>query len=102
MERRTIVLKLRTLREEMEADGISTLDVVAPVALILSDVCNALELSQAEHDLVLGSEATEAIEEWGPARLWQLTDKGIAVADKLLAEKETATAPLTEMAAVPA
>jgi hypothetical protein len=79
------------LRQEFERDGISIIEAVAPVALILSDVCNALELSQAEHDLVLGSEAAEAIEEWESARLWLPKE-----------EEETATLPVSEVAAVPA
>lgn len=90
MERKDVIIKLRTLQQEFEEDGISILDAVAPVALILSDVCNVLDLSQAEHDFVLGKDVAEAIEEWKSARLWQP------------AERETATRPVTEVAAVPA
>jgi hypothetical protein len=90
MERKTLVIKLCTLRQEFERDGISIAEAVAPVALILSDVCNVLGLSQAEHDFVLGKEVAEAIEEWESARLW------------LPKEEETATPPAKELAAVPA
>ena len=90
MERKDVIIKLRTLQQEFERDGISILDAVAPVALILSDVCNVLELSQAEHDFVLGKDVAEAIEEWKSARMWQP------------AERETATEPAKELAAVPA
>lgn len=89
MERKDVVIKLRTLRQEFEGDGISIVDAVAPVALILSDVAFALELSQAEHDFVLGEETARAVEEWETTRMWQPI------------EKETATQPLGEMAAVP-
>jgi len=91
MERKTLVTKLRTLRQEFEEDGISILDAVAPVALILSDVAFALELSQAEHDFVLGEEVAQAVEEWETARMWQPVE-----------EKETAAIPLPELAAVSA
>jgi hypothetical protein len=89
MERKMLVIKLRTLREEIEEDGISTLDVVAPVGLILGDVCDVLELCPAERYFVLGEETAQAVEEWSTARMWQP------------AERETATQPLGEMAAVP-
>jgi len=102
MERQEVIAKLKGLREEFEKDGLDILYTPIPVALVLSDACDFMEFSQEERAEVLGPEATEAIEEWGPARLWQLTDKGIAIADKLLAEKETATLPVSEVAAVPA
>jgi len=60
------------------------------MALALSDVCDALGLSQAEHDEVVGEEVVQAVEEWKSARMWQP------------AERETATPPVTELAAVPA
>ena len=90
MERKEVVAKLKGLREEFEKDGISILDVPTTMALALSDVCDALGLSQAEHDEVVGEEVAQAIEEWKSARIWQP------------AERETATHPVTEMAAVPA
>ncbi len=90
MERKEVVAKLKGLREEFEKDGISILDVPTTMALALSDVCDALGLSQAEHDEVVGEEVAQAIEEWKSARMWQP------------AERETATPPVTELAAVPA
>ena len=89
MERKEVVAKLKGLREEFEKDGISILDVPTTMALALSDVCDALGLSQAEHDEVVGEEVAQAVEEWKSARMWQP------------AERETATHPVTEMAAVP-
>ncbi len=90
MERKEVVAKLKGLREEFEKDGISILDVPTTMAMALSDVCDALGLSQAEHDEVVGEEVAQAIEEWKSARIWQP------------AERETATHPMTELAAVPA
>jgi hypothetical protein len=90
MKRKDVTAKLKGLREEFEKDGASILDVPTTMALALSDVCNALGLSQEEHDLVLGSEVAEAIEEWKSARLWQPVE-----------EKETAPRPVTKLAAVP-
>jgi hypothetical protein len=89
MEQKEMIAKLKGLREEFEKDGISILDVPTTMALALSDVCDALGLSQAEHDEVVGEEVAQAIEEWKSARMWQP------------AERETATHPMTEMAAVP-
>lgn len=90
MEQKEMIAKLKGLREEFEKDGISILDVPTTMALALSDVCDALGLSQAEHDEVVGEEVAQAIEEWKSARIWQP------------AERETATHPVTELAAVPA
>ena len=90
MKRKDVTARLKGLREEFEKDGASILDVPTTMALALSDVCVALGLSQEEHDLVLGSEVAEAIEEWKSARMWQLAE-----------EKETVAHPLTEVAAAP-
>jgi len=85
-----VVAKLKGLREEFEKDGISILDVPTTMALALSDVCDALGLGQEEHDEIVGEEVAQAIEEWKSVRMWQP------------AERETATPPVTELAAVPA
>ena len=90
MEQKEMIAKLKGLREEFEKDGISILDVPTTMALALSDVCDALGLSQAEHDEVVGEQVVQAVEEWKSARMWQP------------AERETATPPVTELAAVPA
>ena len=90
MEQKEVVAKLKGLREEFEKDGISTLDVPTTMALALSDICDALGLSQAEHDEIVGEEVAQAIEEWKSARMWQPS------------ERETATKPVKELAAVPA
>jgi (p)ppGpp synthase/HD superfamily hydrolase len=89
MERKEVVAKLKGLREEFEKDGISILDVPTTMAIALSDVCDALGLSQEEHHEIVGEEVAQAIEEWKSARMWQTS------------ERETATHPVTEMAAVP-
>ena len=90
MEQKEVVARLKGLREEFEQDGINILDVPTTMALALSDVCDALGLSQVEHDEVVGEEVAQSIEEWKSARMWQP------------AERETATQPMTELAAVPA
>jgi len=89
MERQTVVAKLKGLREEFERDGISILDVPTTMAMALSDVCDVLGLSQAEHDEVVGEEVAQAVEEWKSARMWQPR------------EQETAPRSVTELAAVP-
>jgi hypothetical protein len=60
------------------------------MAMALSDVCDALGLSQAEHDEVVGEEVAQAVEEWKAARMWQPS------------ERETAPRPVTALVAVPA
>lgn len=88
MEKRTIVLRLRALRQEF-GDGKVVIEMVAPVGLIVADVCDALELSEAERNLVLGEELSQAVREWETARMW------------IPVERETATSPVAELAAVP-
>jgi hypothetical protein len=89
MEQKEMVAKLKGLRAEFEKDGISILDVPTTMALALSDVCDTLGLSQAEHDEIVGEQVVQAIEEWKSARMWQPS------------ERETATHAVTELAAVP-
>jgi hypothetical protein len=89
MEQKEMVAKLKGLREEFEKDGMNILDVPTTMALALSDVCDALGLSRAEHDEVVGEEVVQAVEEWKSSRMWQP------------AERETATGPVKELAAVP-
>jgi hypothetical protein len=90
MEREEVVAKLKALREELEEDGVNILYMPVTAGMFLSDICGVLGLTAEEHNEVMGKEAAEAIEEWKTARLWQP------------AEKETATVPLPELAAVPA
>jgi hypothetical protein len=90
VNRQSVITSLKALRMELEEE--CHIDLVADMpeaALMLSDVCAYLGLSKAETDEVLG-DVSEAVEEWAGARLWQP------------AEMETATAPVTELAAVPA
>jgi len=89
VEQQEVVIKLKALRKEFEKDGVSILYMPIPVALVLSDVCDALGFSKAEQDEVLGEEASEAIREWTDCRMWQPR------------EQETATGPVSEVAAVP-
>jgi len=90
VERKDVIAKLKALRKEFEKDGLDILYMPIPVALVLSDVCGALGLGKEEHDEVLGPDASEAIREWADCRMWQPV------------ERETATEPVTERAAVPA
>ncbi len=92
MDRRSVITSLRALRVRMEIEDpdISLVDDMSEAALMLSDVCHALGLSQSEIALVLGQETAEAVEEWAGARLWQP-----------VGEKETAAVPTPELAAVP-
>ena len=90
MERHEVIAKLKGLREEFEKDGISILDVPTTMAMALSDVCVALGLTAEEHNEVVGEAVAQAVEEWETARMWQPVE-----------EKETATLPVSEVAAVP-
>jgi hypothetical protein len=90
VEQQEVVNKLKALRKEFEKDGVDILYMPIPMALVLSDVCEALGLNQTQHDEVLGEEASGAIREWADCRMWQPVDK------------ETATVPRVELAAVPA
>ena len=90
MERQEVVARLKGLREELEQDGVNILDMPVFAGMFLSDVCNVLGLTEEEHSQVMGKEIAETLREWETARLWQPAD-----------EKETATQPLRELAAVP-
>jgi len=61
-------MRLVKLREEVEADGLTLDQVEAPMALVLSDVCNALGFSPADHDEVLGKSA-EFVRDWGQTQV---------------------------------
>lgn len=90
MDRKSVITSLKALRMELEEDCHIDLAADMPeAALMLSDVCAYLGLSQAETNEVLG-DVSEAVEEWGTARMWQPVE-----------EKGTAAAPLPELAAVP-
>ena len=94
MDRRSVITSLRALRMDLEQDQIDLATDLPEAALMLSDVCIYLGLSEAEQEEVLGSRV-------GAQRDTQLTERGIATADRLIAEKETATLPVSEVAAVP-
>jgi len=71
MEVSTIVARLKGLREEF-GDHTLACGAAQPVALILSDVCYVLGLTEEERQEVLGQEVTEAVDEWAGCRLWVL------------------------------
>ena len=89
MDRRSVITSLKALRMELEGCQVDLVADMPEAALMLADVCSALGLSEAETAEVLGEEVTGAVEEWAGARLWQPV------------ERETATVPLAELAAVP-
>lgn len=90
MDRRSMITSLKALRIELEDCNVNLVADMPEAALMLSDVCHVLGLSEAEQAEVLGQEVAEAVEEWAGARLWQPV------------EVETATVPTPELAAVPA
>jgi hypothetical protein len=94
VDRRSVIASLKALRMDLEQDRIDLATDLPEAALMLSDVCIYLGLSEAEQEEVLGSRV-------GDQRNAQLTEKGILTADRLIAEKETATIPPVELAAVP-
>ena len=90
MDRRSVITSLKALRMEFEDSHIDLVADMSEAALMLSDVCHALGLSQAEQAEVLGGDFAQAVEEWADCRMWQPV------------EMETATVPTPELAAVPA
>ena len=58
MERQELIARLQGLREMIEQEGsVGIADLETTFALALSDVCQALGLTEEEEDLVLGPEA---------------------------------------------
>jgi len=94
MKRQAVIARLRSLREEIEQGGEERItDLETTFVLALSDVCDALGLTGEEHDQILGREAAAYVAEILQTRVWPV---GMAM------ERETATAPLAEAAAVSA
>lgn len=58
-----VVEKLKAFREEL-GDDLLVLQMVAPVAVVLSDVCSALSLTQEERLEVLGQTVANVVEDW--------------------------------------
>lgn len=79
MDQQEIVAKLKAFREEFERDGADIIEVVAPVAIILADVCTALGLNTFDQVEVLGEEAAGAVAEWEAARIWEPVEEPIAL-----------------------
>ena len=61
-ERQTVIVALKELREEVEGET-SIIKILAPLPVFLWDVCQALSLSQAECDEVLG-QSVAFVERW--------------------------------------
>jgi hypothetical protein len=83
--RQEVVDRLAGLRRELETDG--ALDITQ--ALLLSDVCDALGLGTREREAVLSWDVARTVDKWQLTQVWPIE------------EKETATVPFTEVAAVP-
>lgn len=91
MKRQEMIARLRGLREWIEQEGeVRTADLETTFALALSDVCDALGLTDEEHDQVLGREAATCVTEILRTRVWPV---------RMAVEKKTATVALTEVAA---
>lgn len=92
MERQEMIARLQALREQAERNsGASINDLETPFALALSDVCQALGLTDEERELVLGREAT--------ARVAALLDIRVWIVDLM---PKDALAPTAPAAAIPA
>lgn len=63
LEQRSVVSRLRQLREQLEQEMAPEpwTALEAPMVLLLSDVCNALGLDEAERITVLGKEGEQAL-----------------------------------------
>jgi hypothetical protein len=73
MKRQEMIARLQRLREEMEQDaGMGIADLETTFALALSDVCRALGLSDKEHSLILGPEATASVTATLNTRVWMV------------------------------
>lgn len=79
MNQQEIMARLKAFREEFETDGADIVEVAAPVAIILADICLALGLNVFEQVEVLGEEAAQAIAEWEAARMVEPVEERIAL-----------------------
>ena len=68
--RHEVIVRLRSLREEIEQGGEKIVSLETTFALALSDVCDALGLSGEERAQVLGPEAAAYVEALLNARVW--------------------------------
>lgn len=68
--RQKVITRLKSLREEIERDGESTVSLETTFALALSDVCDALRLTGEERKLVLGQEAAVYVAAVLDTRVW--------------------------------
>jgi hypothetical protein len=73
MKRQEMIARLQALREEVEQDGgMGIADLETTFALALSDVCQALGLTEEEEDLVLGPEAAAYVAATLDTRVWMV------------------------------
>lgn len=70
--RHQVIVRLRSLREEVEQDGEKIVSLETCFALALSDVCDALGLTGEERELVLGPEAAAYVEALLNASVWTM------------------------------
>lgn len=92
VEHQEMIARLQRLREEVEQDGgMGIADLETTFALALSDVCRALGLSDEEHGLILGPEATASVTATLNTRVWAI-----------VLVPEIALATTTTTAAIPA
>ena len=69
-DRHEVIVRLRSLREEIEQGGEKIVSLETCFALALADVCDALGLTDEERARVLGPEAAAYVETLLNARVW--------------------------------
>lgn len=70
--RKEVIERLKEFREEW---GEMFVIADAPVALVLSDVCDVLGLDEEEEvPQVLGPEVAKVIRDWEHSRLWEISE----------------------------
>jgi len=69
--RKLLVIRLKSLRKEIEQSGEVKITILeTSFALALSDVCLALDLTDEQHDEVLGAEAAAYVAALLNTRVW--------------------------------
>ena len=72
--RHEVIVRLKSLREEIEQGGEKIVSLETTFALALSDVCDALGLTGEERAQVLGPEAAAYVEALLNARAWPMEE----------------------------
>jgi hypothetical protein len=80
LDRTTVIEQLTSLRREVEAAHLPLVKFAPSFALVLSDVCRALHLTDREHDRVLGPQAAAYVADvrnrrWRPKLSQRLQQK---------------------------